>query len=127
PHLHDSQGYLAVHDSHMRSLEKRLLIEDGLSIDITLPSSITISGTIDWQRDELDRAPQLFVNKELEKYPDGRVCGHFYIYQACVCIGSDKYEVFRYDNVHRHDGHKDNYHAHWLCDGKDEVVWIGYE
>jgi hypothetical protein len=38
-----------------------------------------------------------------------------------------KHEVFRYDNAHPHEGHDDSYHAHWLCDGGDQIVWIGQQ
>jgi hypothetical protein len=111
----------------MRSLESRLMIEDGLSLDDTVPSLFVIEGDITWPADEHNRYPRLTVKKVLVRDAESRVSGKLYVYQACVCTEAKTYEVFRYDNVHPHPGHADNYHAHWLCDGPEEVVWIGQQ
>ena len=101
------------------------MIEDGLSVDDSLPSSIRISGRITWPGDLDGRYPELIVKKDLDRDLDGRVSGRFYIYQACVNTPARTHEIFRFDNVHTHPGHMDSFHLHWQDEGNNEIHWIG--
>lgn len=122
PHWISLDAYLTLHASYMETLERRLGIEDGLSISNDGSSSIVISGRISCQH-------SLFVDvhKTLDLREDGMVCGNRYKYQACRETGSQTHELFRYDNARHerpHPGHRDPFHKHTV---EGQVEWIGIE